>query len=94
MAVATKSANKSGFVKDFLRNHPEGNVKAVNEAWTAAGMKGTIGDTLIYQTRADMGLSGKRGRSPSPGPQPRQSYPPGIPGQQAVRASPCSSRSI
>ena len=59
MATATKSASKSGFVKEFLSKHPEGNVKAVNEAWTAAGMTGTIGDTLIYKTRADMGLSGK-----------------------------------
>jgi hypothetical protein len=54
-----KSESKSGFVKQFLSGHPEGNVKAVNEAWTAAGMKGAIGDTLIYQTRAEMGLSGK-----------------------------------
>ena len=59
MAVATKSENKSDFVREFLRKHPEGKVKAVNEAWTAAGMSGTIGDTLIYGTRADMGLSGK-----------------------------------
>ena len=59
MPVATKSANKSGFVRDFLTKHPEGNVRTVNEAWTAAGMEGTIGDTLIYATRADMGLSGK-----------------------------------
>jgi hypothetical protein len=59
VAVATKNENKSGFVKQYLRDHPEGNVKAVNEAWTAAGMKGAIGATLIYQTRADMGLSGK-----------------------------------
>ena len=59
MPVATKSANKSEFVREYLRKHPEGNVKAVNEAWTAAGMTGAIGDTLIYQTRAEMGLSGK-----------------------------------
>ena len=59
MAVATKSENKSDFVREFLSKHPESNVKAVNEAWTAAGMSGTIGDTLIYGTRADMGLSGK-----------------------------------
>ena len=58
VATATKSENKTGFVKEFLSDHPEGNVKAVNEAWTAAGMKGTIGDTLIYQTRSEMGLSG------------------------------------
>lgn len=59
MAVATKIENKSGFVKEYLTEHPEGNVKAVNAAWTAAGMKGAIGDTLIYKTRAEMGLSGK-----------------------------------
>ncbi len=59
MATATKSQDKSSFVKDFLSSHPEGNVKAVNEAWTTAGMDGKIGDTLIYKTRADLGLSGK-----------------------------------
>ena len=66
MAVATKNENKSGFVKQYLREHPEGNVKAVNEAWTAAGMKGAIGATLIYQTRADMGLSGNLRVKPKP----------------------------
>ena len=60
MATATKSENKAGFVKDFLSDHPMGNVAAVNEAWTSAGMPGKIGDTLIYKTRADMGLSGKQ----------------------------------
>jgi hypothetical protein len=59
VATATKSENKAGFVQDFLTDHPEGNVKAVNEAWTAAGNTGKIGDTLIYKTRAEMGLSGK-----------------------------------
>ena len=59
MATATKSENKSGFVKEFLNDHPEGNVKAVNKAWTAAGMSGAIGATLIYQMRSEMGLSGK-----------------------------------
>jgi hypothetical protein len=59
VAVATKNENKSGFVREYLSDHPEGNVKAVNEAWTSAGMKGAIGATLIYQTRAELGLSGK-----------------------------------
>ena len=59
MATAIKGENKAGFVKKFLSEHPEGNVKAVNDAWTAAGMNGTIGDTLIYKTRSDMGLSSK-----------------------------------
>ena len=64
MAVATKTENKSGFVKEYLSEHPEGNVQAVNKAWTAAGMKGAVGATLIYQTRADLGLSGKNRMKP------------------------------
>jgi hypothetical protein len=66
VALATKNENKSGFVKEYLSDHPEGNVKAVNEAWTAAGMKGAIGATLIYQTRADLGLSGNLRVKPKP----------------------------
>ncbi len=58
MAVATKSQNKSGFIKKFLSTNPQGNVKAVNEAWAAARMKGTIGATLINKIRSEMGLSG------------------------------------
>jgi hypothetical protein len=58
MATATKSENKTDFVKNFLSDNPQGNVKAVNEAWAAAGMNGTIGSTLIYKMRSEMGLSG------------------------------------
>jgi hypothetical protein len=85
--IATKSENKSSFVKEFLSKRPEGNVKAVNEAWTAAGMEGTIGDTLIYQTRAEMGLSGKlRAKSktrkaPMSKSATRKSEPAGTPGK-------------
>jgi hypothetical protein len=46
------------FVKEFLNDHPEGNVKAVNEAWTAAGFDGTISETLVYKARASLGLTG------------------------------------
>ncbi len=66
MATATKSPNKASFVKEFLSEHPEGNVKAVNEAWTAAGMEGAIGDTVIYKTRSEMGLSGNRSANSKP----------------------------
>jgi hypothetical protein len=58
VATATKSQNKTSFVKNFLNDHPEGNVKAVNEAWAAAGMTGTIGATLINKMRSEMGLTG------------------------------------
>ena len=56
--TATATPGKTGFVKDFLSDHPQGNVKAVNEAWAAAGMTGKIGDTLINKMRSQMGLSG------------------------------------
>jgi hypothetical protein len=59
VATATTSQNKTSFVKAFLSDHPKGNVKAVNEAWAAAGMNGTIGATLIYEMRSQMGLSDK-----------------------------------
>ena len=59
MATATTNQSKSSFVKEFLSDHPEGNVKAVNEAWQRAGNEGTIGDTVIYKTRAEMGLTAK-----------------------------------
>ena len=58
MATATKSQNKTSFVKDFLKVNPKGNAKAVNEAWAAAGMTGTIGATLVNKMRSDLGLTG------------------------------------
>jgi hypothetical protein len=66
MATATKSENKTDFVKNFLQNNPQGNIKAVNEAWAGAGMNGTIGDTLIYKMRSEMGLSGNRSATSKP----------------------------
>jgi hypothetical protein len=66
MATATKSQNKTSFVKEFLSDHPHGNVKAVNEAWAAAGMNGTIGATLINEMRSQMGLSGNLRAKPKP----------------------------
>ena len=54
--TAIVSPGKTMFVKEFLNDHPEGNVKAVNEAWTAAGFDGTISETLVYKARASLGL--------------------------------------
>ena len=55
---ATATPGKTSFLKEFLHDHPEGNVKAVNEAWTAAGFDGTISGTLVYKARASLGLTG------------------------------------
>jgi hypothetical protein len=56
--TAIVSPGKTSFLKEFLNDHPEGNVKAVNEAWTAAGFDGTISETLVYKVRASLGLTG------------------------------------
>jgi hypothetical protein len=62
---ATKPRNqgKTSFVKEFLHDNPFGNTKAVNEAWTKEGMKGTISETLVNKMRSHLGLAGNlRGR--------------------------------
>ena len=55
---ATATPGKTSFVNEFLKDHPEGNFKAVNEAWTAAGFDGTISEALVYKARASLGLTG------------------------------------
>ena len=62
--TATATPGKTSFVKDFLNANPQGNTKAVNEAWTAAGMKGTISHPIISQVRKKLGLTGNlRGKT-------------------------------
>jgi len=58
MATATKSPGKTSFVKEFLQGNPQANAKAVNEAWQAAGMKGTISHPVISEVRKQLGLTG------------------------------------
>ena len=56
--TATATPGKTSFLKEFLHDNPQGNVKAANEAWTAAGFDGTISGTLVYKARASLGLTG------------------------------------
>jgi hypothetical protein len=67
VATATKSQNKTSFVKEFLHDNPQGNVQAVNAAWAAAKMNGTIGATLINKMRSEMGLTGNLRAASKPG---------------------------
>jgi hypothetical protein len=60
MATATKSQGKTSFVKEFLQNNPQGNTESVNQAWTAAGMKGTISHPVISEVRKVLGLIGNQ----------------------------------
>ena len=66
MAVATKSQNKTGFVKRFLNDNRQGNLKAINEAWAAAKMKGAIGSTLFYKIKSETGQNGNLSAKPKP----------------------------
>ena len=56
--TATATPGKTTFLKEFLHDNPQGNVKVANEAWQAAGYDGTISETLVYKTRASLGLTG------------------------------------
>ena len=56
--TTTATPGKTSFVKEFLHDNPQGNTKAVNEAWQAAGFEGTISPTLVNKTRVK--LTGKR----------------------------------
>jgi len=56
--TATATPGKTSFLKEFLHDNPQGNVKAVNEAWKAAGFDGTISTALVYKARASLGLTG------------------------------------
>ena len=64
LMTITATPGKTSFLKEFLLDHPEGNVRAVNEAWKAAGFDGTISTALVYQARVSLGLAGNlRGKS-------------------------------
>ncbi len=62
-ATATRNQGKSKFVKEVLNDNPRANAAAVNEAWRAAGMSGSISAGLVNHLRFRLGLSGNlRGR--------------------------------
>ena len=56
--TVSATPGKTSFVKEFLNDNPQGNSKAVNEAWKAAGFDGTISPTLVNKTRVLLRLTG------------------------------------
>ncbi len=58
MPTKTRDQGKTSFVKELLIDHPMANTQAANEAWSAAGMEGSISETLVNKTRSTMGLAG------------------------------------
>jgi hypothetical protein len=75
VATATMSPGKTSFVKEFLKKNPQSKARAVNDAWTAAGMDGTISHTVISEVRKELGLIGnqpaKPGKAAQSKPAPR-----------------------
>ena len=61
MATATVRGDKTKFVNEFLTKNPQGNLRAVNEAWAAEGMRDTISKSVVDKTRAKLGLTGNLG---------------------------------
>lgn len=55
---ATRDQGKTSFVKEILNDNPQANAAAVNEAWTEAGMGGSISTSLVNRMRSEMGLTG------------------------------------
>jgi hypothetical protein len=68
-ATKTKPQGKTSFVKEVLFDNPKANTKIVQEAWKAAGMEGTISESLIKSMRSELGLAGnlRPGTKPSVG---------------------------
>src|SRR5512135_1639064 len=58
MATA-KAEGKSGFLKEFLVDHPDAAKEAIDAAWQEAGHEGTISTSLISKLRRDLEQGGK-----------------------------------
>jgi hypothetical protein len=59
-----KSQGKSSFLKELLVDNPQANAAAANKAWNAAGMKGSISNSLVSNVRFKLGLAGNLRRGP------------------------------
>jgi len=55
VAVTFERGFKTQFVRDVLTKNPGASVNDVNQAWTAAGHEGKLGDSLIYKTKSEIG---------------------------------------
>jgi hypothetical protein len=57
-AKMNRSQGKTMFVKEVLIDNPLAKLVAVNEAWRAAGMSGSISASLVNNVRTQMRLAG------------------------------------
>ena len=89
-----KGPSKSAFVGEMLGRKPEANMKAINEAWAAAGNEGTISDSIFYKVKRERDKTGGNERVASERSQCRPS-PKGdkaIPAASKSKPSPKSSK--
>jgi hypothetical protein len=54
-----KAEGKSGFLKEYLVDHPDAAKEAIDAAWQEAGHEGTISTSLIRKVREDLKQGGK-----------------------------------
>jgi hypothetical protein len=66
----TKGVGKTEFIREQLGRDANLSVKEIVRAWTEAGNEGTLSDNLVYKTRADLGIKGRRTTPESVGPVP------------------------
>jgi hypothetical protein len=81
------------FVKEVLNDDPQANHRAVNAAWRAAGMSGSISPTLVSRVRSRLGLVGNsRGgrRKSAKATGARRGRPPGSANARAEAAATAS----
>jgi hypothetical protein len=57
-SASNATPSKTDFVRSYLNGNPTAGVRAVNEAWNAAGNAGSISDTLVHRLRSEKGLTG------------------------------------
>jgi hypothetical protein len=61
MATATGTEQgKTAFVEEYLKDHKDADVVAVNAAWRSFGREGTISDSLVAKVRRSLGLTRKQ----------------------------------
>jgi hypothetical protein len=68
LAKRGKLEGKTAFVREMLQKDSHANPKSVNDAWKAAGKKGTISTSLVTKSRAALGLTGNLRSGPTAQP--------------------------
>lgn len=60
-----QKVNRSGFIRDYLGEHPQASLKEVVEAWKGSGQKDDLNPTLYYQMKNQLKLGGGKRTSTS-----------------------------